>query len=76
MAIDVRAVARLREIAAVVGCPVEAFYAPDGDACELCMTSELFRLWQAIHEPQARQRILNSARREALGEAIHAEAAE
>ncbi|XYD10450.1 hypothetical protein R1A27_08235 [Methylobacterium sp. NMS12] len=40
------------------------------------MTSELFRLWHAIQEPQARQRVLNSARREALSEAIPAKAAE
>lgn len=76
MAIDVRAVARLREIAAVIGCPVEAFYGPDGEAVDLGMTHELFHLWHAIQDPKARQRVLNSARREALGDAVPATAAE
>ncbi|MEE7447938.1 hypothetical protein MRF4_08930 [Methylobacterium radiotolerans] len=76
MAVDVRAGARLREIAAVLGCPVEAFYAPDGAACDAGMTSELFRLWHAIQEPQGRQRVLNSARREVYGGATVAKAAE
>ncbi|MEE7506010.1 hypothetical protein ACLBXO_29795 [Methylobacterium sp. C33D] len=76
MAIDVGVGARLREIAAVVGCPVEAFYGLDGDTSDAGMTRELFRLWHAIREPQARERVLDSARREARGEVVHAKAAE
>lgn len=65
MAVDDRAVRRLSEIAAVMGCRVEVFYLPDSEAHEAGMTCELLRLWNAITEPQARQRILASARLEA-----------
>ncbi|GJE48393.1 hypothetical protein GOFOIKOB_1422 [Methylobacterium tardum] len=69
MAVDDRAVRRLSEIAAVMGCRVEVFYLPDSEAHEAGMTCELLRLWNAITEPQARQRILASARLEARGAA-------
>jgi hypothetical protein len=73
MAYEDRAAARLREIAAVVGCPIEAFYLPrDADSV---MTEELLRLWNATTDTQARQRILNTARREAASEVGMPEAA-
>ena len=52
-----------------MGCRVEVFYLPDSEAHEAGMTCELLRLWNAITEPQARQRILASARLEARGAA-------
>lgn len=67
MAVDDRGAKRLDEIAAVMGCQVEVFYLPDSEAHEAGMTCELLHLWNAITEPQARQRILASARLEALG---------
>lgn len=60
-----RAAGRLGEIAAVIGCPVDEFYAPDGGTHDAGLTCELLRLWSAIKDPQARQRILESVRREA-----------
>lgn len=69
MAVDDRAAGRLGEIAAVMGCHVEVFYLPDSESQEAGMTCELLHLWSSITEPQARQRILESARLEALSAA-------
>lgn len=66
MAVDDRAAGRLGEIAAVMGCHVEMFYLPDSESHEAGMTCELLHLWNTITEPEARQRILASARLEAL----------
>ena len=55
---------RLIAIAAAIGCPVESFYLPGSEADATDMTSELLRLWSAITEPQARQRILAGVRQE------------
>ncbi|MGH1591708.1 hypothetical protein ACRBEV_29160 [Methylobacterium phyllosphaerae] len=76
MTIDDSAIVRLREIAAVVGCPVEAFFASADEGVEAGMTHELIRLWNALQEPQARQRVLTIARHELLREARGADAAE
>jgi hypothetical protein len=76
MAIDIRADARLREIAAVMGCPVEWFYASEGEAGDATMTYELLCLWHAIQEPQGRERVLKSARHEAQRETQGTKAAE
>ncbi|MGH1571998.1 hypothetical protein ACRAWG_16510 [Methylobacterium sp. P31] len=65
MAFEDRAVARLREIAAVVGCSIETFFLPRDIDLDSSTTVELFRLWNTLTEPQARQRVLDSARLEA-----------
>ncbi|MBP1179755.1 hypothetical protein [Methylobacterium sp. PvR107] len=69
MAASDSAARRLGEIAAVIGCRVEVFYLPDGEAPESGMTCELLHLWNTVTEPQVRQRILNRVRLEALGAA-------
>lgn len=76
MAVEDRAAARLTEIAALLGCPVEKFFAPDHIAVEADMTRELLSLWSAIRQPQIRQRILDAVRRETRRDAVAAEAAE
>jgi hypothetical protein len=67
MATEDDAAARLREIAAAVGCPIEAFYSPAGlaDDHEPLMTYELFRLWDGLVDQQARARVLGFIRQEA-----------
>jgi hypothetical protein len=64
MASEDRAAARLREIAAIVGCSIEAFYLPRNNDHEAAMTVELFRLWNGLTEPHARQRVLDRVRLE------------
>lgn len=77
MAVEDRAAERLREIAVALGCSVEAFYLPDHVAQHASMTLELLRLWSAVTEPQARLRVLASARHEAgLGVPVTADLAE
>ncbi|MCJ2052412.1 hypothetical protein [Methylobacterium sp. J-070] len=70
MTIEGRFSERLSEIAAVMGCSVESFYLPESKAHEASLTIELLRLWSAIDDPQARQRILSTARREAVAAAV------
>lgn len=64
MAVDDRASARLAEIAALLGCPVEKFFAHGDDAFDIGMTYELLSLWSTIRQPQVRQRILEAVRSE------------
>jgi hypothetical protein len=69
------AAARLSRIAAAIGCPVETFYLPDS-ARNADPTFELLRLWGAITEPQARQRVLRRARQEIGAASMAVKAAE
>lgn len=76
MAVDDRARARLAEIAALLGCPVEKFFGPSDDVFDVGMTYELLSLWSTIRQPQIRQRILETVRRETGQDGAAREAAE
>lgn len=76
MAVDDPSAKRLVEIAALLGCPVESFYAPGDHAFNVSMTCELLRLWSKIQHPEVRQRILELLRHEAQRDVAAPEAAE
>ena len=76
MAVEDSSAGRLVEIAALLGCPVESFYAPGEDAFTIGMTSELLSLWSTIRQPEVRQRILEIVRHETGRHVVAPEAAE
>lgn len=76
MAVEDSSAGRLVEIAALLGCPVESFYAPGDDALNNSMTCELLSLWSKVRRPEVRQRILGLLRHEAEGDVAAPEAAE
>ncbi len=76
MAVEDPSAKRLVEIAALLGCPVESFYAPGDYAFNVSMTCELLSLWSKIRHPEVRQRILGHLRHEAERDVAAPEAAE
>ncbi|MCJ2065558.1 hypothetical protein MKK63_23020 [Methylobacterium sp. J-088] len=76
MAVEDSSARRLVEIAALLGCPVDSFYAPGEDAFGVGMTCELLSLWSTIRHPEVRQRILEVLRHETERDVVAPEAAE
>ncbi|MCJ2088376.1 hypothetical protein MKK88_20645 [Methylobacterium sp. E-005] len=76
MAVGDVASARLAEIAARFGCPVETFLAAPDGVLDLLETEELLTLWSTIRQSQVRQRILDFVRCQAGGRMSAPEAAE
>ncbi len=68
--------ALLHDIAKALGCPVAAFSSASALASEAGTAAELFRLWDMLTEPQARQRVLACARQEAARQQAKVQAAE